>query len=105
MSQHHAALIDIQPSDALVTVGQTATFSVSASQTGEGTLSYQWLFGGAPLDDVPGKISGSTSSFLVIVNVQVSDTSQGYSVVVLKGEENVTSDNVILSICEFARPL
>ncbi len=99
----HAALINIQPSDALVPTGQTATFSVIAS--GEGALSYQWLFGGAPLDDVPGKISGSTSSFLVIINVQVSDTALGYSVVVLNSEVNVTSDTVILSICECACPL
>jgi hypothetical protein len=39
--------ISAQPSDTHVAAGATASFSVSASATGGGTLSYQWKFNGS----------------------------------------------------------
>lgn len=90
-------IIDTDPVNDIVPIGQTATFSVSAS--GEGTLTYQWLSDGAPLSDVPGKISGSDTNSLAIINVQPDDTTQSYSVVVSNGL-SVTSVRVTLEICE-----
>src|SRR5271156_460852 len=48
-----APLIISQPGNQTVAVGQTATFSVTA--TGTGPLTYQWFVNGVP-------ISGATSS-------------------------------------------
>ncbi len=94
-------VINTEPSDALVPAGQTATFSVSA--LGEGTLSYQWIFGVTPLNDVSGEVTGSDSNSLAIINVLSSDATQNYTVEVSNSVGvSVTSVPATLSICEFA---
>src|SRR3989475_48588 len=64
--------ITVQPSGAAKTVGDSVTFSVTA--TGTAPLSYQWRKGG-------GNITGATSSSYTIAAVVVSDAGN-YDVVV-----------------------
>lgn len=52
--------ITAQPSNAHVVVGATATFSVTASATGGGSLSYQWKKNGT---NVSGGSGGTTASY------------------------------------------
>lgn len=52
--------IDTQPSAAHKDIGQTATFSVTASASGGGSLSYQWKVGGTNVSTGSG---GTTSSW------------------------------------------
>jgi hypothetical protein len=67
-----------QPQSLAVPVGQTATFSVTAS--GTAPLLYQWQSNGTNLSD-NGHLSGSLTTNLVISNVQTNDAGQ-YKVVV-----------------------
>src|SRR5579859_5627959 len=64
--------ITSQPLNQTLTVGQTATFLVSAS--GTSPLSYQWQFGGT-------NINGATNTILTVANVQTTNAGI-YSVVV-----------------------
>lgn len=86
-----------QPQDIEIGVGQTATFSVTSSETNPG---YQW-FGpdGNPLSDRDGEIEGTTSATLQIFNVQPTDIGT-YRVRVFVDGGSVNSDTVILTIGE-----
>jgi len=66
-----------QPASLVVTQGQSATFSVTA--TGDPTLSYQWRFGmpGVTGGDLP----GGTNSTLTVTNAQ-STNAGNYRVIV-----------------------
>ncbi len=66
------------PGDQMLSAGQTAMFSVSAS--GSGVLHYQWRKDGVDLVD-GGNVSGATSPTLSVSNVQASDAGD-YDVVV-----------------------
>ena len=76
--------------------GETATFTVVAS--GEG-LTYQW-FGpnGAPLVDIPGEITGTTSATLRILNVQSEDLGNYQVRVFSSAGRSRRSDVVTLSL-------
>ncbi len=80
--------ISIQPQDATVGVGGSATFSVSAS--GSGPLGYQWRKSGV-------NISGATASSYSIVGVQSSDAAT-YSVVVSNPGGAVNSREATLTV-------
>ena len=78
-----------QPANQTVTLGQTATFSVSA--TGTGTLSYQWRKNGT-------NISGATSSSYTTPATTSSDNGATFSVVVSNAYGSVTSSNATLTV-------
>ena len=77
-----------QPQSLMVTLGSTATFSVTAS--GTGPLSYQWRFNGTNL-------AGATGSSLTLSNVQPAQTGL-YSVVLSNAVGMVTSSNAVLTV-------
>ena len=79
-----------QPSDVIVTEGETATFSVEAA--GSGDLTYQWLLGGV-------RIPGETSDTLVVFNTARADSGR-YRVTVGSALGKVTSDVANLTVNE-----
>jgi hypothetical protein len=82
------AINNIQPTDQTVLVGQSATFSVSAS--GVAPLTYQWLKDGA-------NIAGATNTTFSIASATTSDEGI-YSAVVSNPGGSVTSSNVSLTV-------
>jgi hypothetical protein len=87
-------IITNPPISLVQTAGMTAQFSVGAF--GTQPLSYQWQSNGADLAD-GGRISGSTSNVLTIVNLVVSDTAN-YQVLVTNvyGSTNVVATLTVL---------
>jgi uncharacterized protein (TIGR02145 family) len=83
-----APTITTQPQSQTVTAGQTVTFTVAA--TGTGQLSYQWQKGNSV-------ISGATASSYSITNVQNANTG-AYSVKVTNSVGNVLSDSAVLTV-------
>jgi streptogramin lyase len=83
-----APQIVTQPSAQFVTVGGSATFSVTAS--GSSGLSYQWNFNGAA-------ISGATNSSYTVSNAQASNAGP-YSVTVTDADGSTTSLAVNLNV-------
>ncbi len=81
-------VIVTQPSSQTVTVGGTASFSVTA--TGAAPLAYQWRRNGSP-------IGGATASTFTINNVQTSHAGD-YTVVVSNGAGPVTSSAATLVV-------
>ena len=80
--------------------GTTATFTATAS--GNGTLSYQWLYDGVPLSD-GGRITGSATNALQMSNLQASDAGS-YQIVVTNLAGAVTSDPAVLTVQVVPRP-
>jgi len=80
--------IAAQPQDQAISVGGTATFSVTA--TGTAPLSYQWRKNG-------GAISGATASVYTLASVLSSDAGS-YAVVVSNTAGSVTSANAVLTV-------
>ncbi len=78
-----------QPSSIIVPVGQTGTFSVSA--TGTGTITYQWYKNGSP-------ISGATSSTYTTPPTVAGDTGSVYTVTVTNSSGSVTSAPATLTV-------
>jgi hypothetical protein len=77
-----------QPASQIVSVGQTASFSVTA--TGTAPLSYQWRLNGT-------NIIGDASTNLIITNVALNDGG-AYSVVVSNHAGSVGSSNADLTV-------
>jgi sugar lactone lactonase YvrE len=89
-----APIIAAQPQSQSVTAGYNVQFSVTA--TGEPTPTYQWnLYGVA--------ISGATSSFLSLNNVQAASAGD-YTVTVSNTYGSVTSNNATLTVNTPAPP-
>ncbi len=88
-----AAHIDFPPHDTNVLAGSNATFNVSARTA---PLSYRWQFNGTDLAN-GGRISGATSSNLLITAVVPSDAG-GYRVVVSNSTSVVTSSVAALTV-------
>jgi hypothetical protein len=84
-----APLIVTQPANQTVAVGQTATFSVTA--TGSATLTYQWYKGGV-------LISGATSSTYTTPATVSSDTGSLFTVTVSNSLGTVTSSPATLTV-------
>jgi hypothetical protein len=82
------AFIVSQPQSQSVPVGQSATFSVTAS--GIGPIIYQWRFN-------QGDIQDATNNSYSIASVQLSDAGD-YSVFVTTGCGNVLSSNATLTV-------
>jgi hypothetical protein len=81
-------LITTQPTNQVVTVGGTASFSVTAS--GTLPLSYQWNFDGTNL-------VGATNIVLTLVNVQLSQAGN-YTVLVTNSYGSILSSNATLTV-------
>jgi hypothetical protein len=88
-TQPVAPSIATQPANQSVAVGQTATFSVSA--TGTAPLTYQWQKNNA-------NISGATSSSYTTPATIQSDNGATFRVVVTNSAGNATSNNVTLTV-------
>ena len=87
--------ITVQPTSRTVAVGQTTTFSVSA--TGSQPLSYQWQRGTT-------NITGATSPSYALV-AGASDNGATFRVVVSNAFGSVTSSSVTLTVSSNAAPL
>src|SRR5207302_11403801 len=86
---HSAPQITAQPVNQTVTVGQTASFSVTA--TGTAPLSYQWNKNGAA-------ISGATSSTYATAATTSSDNGAQFTVVVSNAAGSATSSAAMLTV-------
>ena len=82
-------LIISQPGNQTVKVGQTATFSVTA--TGTGPLTYQWYVNGVP-------ISGATSSTYTTPPTTAGQSGSVYTVTVSNPVGSVTSNGATLTV-------
>ncbi|WP_158945101.1 immunoglobulin domain-containing protein [Granulicella sp. S190] len=78
-----------QPVNQTVNVGQTATFSVTA--TGSGTLTYQWFLNGTA-------ISGATSSTYTTPATASTDSGSVFTVTVTNASGSVTSSPATLTV-------
>jgi parallel beta-helix repeat protein len=81
--------ITSQPIGATVALGQTATFSVTA--TGTGTLSYQWQKNSAA-------ITGATASSYTTPATVAGDNGARFGVVVSNSAGNTASNTVMLTV-------
>jgi hypothetical protein len=84
-----APTITTQPTDAAVSVGHTATFTVAAS--GTDPLAYQWQKNGTA-------IAGATSASYTTPTVQVTDDGTMFAVVITNASGSATSNGAKLSI-------
>jgi hypothetical protein len=82
-------LITVQPTNQSVIVGQTATFSVTA--TGTAPLAYQWQKNGAA-------ISGATSSSYTTAATTSSDNGSQFSVSITNSVGSATSNTITLTV-------
>ena len=84
-----APVIGAQPANQSVVVGQTASFSVTA--TGAGPFTYQWKKDGKD-------ISGATSSTYTTPATSLGDSGAQYSVVVGNNADKVSSSKATLTV-------
>jgi centrosomal CEP192-like protein/immunoglobulin I-set domain protein len=84
-----APVITSQPASEMVTIGQTATFSVSA--IGAAPLGYQWQKNGTA-------VGGATSSTYTTPATALSDTGVQFTVVVNNSVGSVTSSAATLTV-------
>jgi uncharacterized repeat protein (TIGR01451 family) len=82
--------IDQQPTNQIVSPGQSVTFSVSAS--GTQPFGYQWSFNGT-------NIANATNSTIMVNNVSSADAGN-YSVVISNSSGSVTSSAAILTVLD-----
>ncbi len=83
-----APFITSEPADKTVSVGQNATFTVSAA--GSVSMSYQWRFNGSD-------IGGATSNSYMRLNSQTNDAG-GYSVMITNTFGSITSRVASLTV-------
>jgi hypothetical protein len=84
-----APTITVTPSNKLVSVGHSASFSVAV--TGSAPFTYQWQRNGVD-------ISGATSATYTLPSVKLSDDGASFRVVVTNAYGGVTSDAAVLSV-------
>jgi len=82
------------PDSIAACLGETVTFSVTAS--GDGPLTYQWYHGSTPLSD-GGRVAGATGSELRIEGVEGADVGE-YTVTVSGSRGMVTSLPATLTV-------
>ncbi|MCG3126601.1 MAG: hypothetical protein CHACPFDD_01452 [Phycisphaerae bacterium] len=87
------------PSAQTVTVGDTVVFTVAAN--GTGPLAYAWRLGGSAVSDGPtgsgSTISGSATTTLTIINVQLGDAGN-YDCLVTNGCGSADSNDAALTV-------
>jgi hypothetical protein len=95
-----APIIAIQPTNVFVSIGNNATFMVSA--TGASPLAYQWLFLGTNGILTPIHFgTNDVDATITITNVQTTNFGT-YSVVITNGLGSVTSSNAVLALATAA---
>ena len=87
--------ITLQPADRTVAVGQSATFTVSA--TGTAPLTYRWRRNG-------NFISGATGTSYTLANAQLGDSGALFDAVVSNDFGSVTSDTAQLTVTQNSVP-
>lgn len=90
-----APFISSQPHDVLVSVGESASFSVLAN--GEDPISFQWLRNG---DTIP----GATQATYSIAECQLADDGSTFSCIVENGVSSAISNAAILMVTSNRRP-
>ncbi len=90
-----------QPGNQTVSVGDTASFTVTA--TGTEPLACQWYKEGAGLPD-GGNVSGAMSTNLVLASVQTNDAGN-YAVVITNASGCVTSSIATLTVNRLAQTI
>lgn len=88
-------VVAVQPADKTASVGESVTFSVSAS--GTPTPTYQWQRNGAA-------IAGATAANYVVTNVAMSDNGAVFNVVVSNTAGTVASSNATLTVLSNQKP-
>ena len=88
-------VIAVQPTSKTASVGESVTFSVSAS--GNPTPTYQWQRNGVA-------IAGATSANYVLSNASLSDNGAVFNVVVSNTAGSVTSTNAALTVLSNQKP-
>src|SRR5262249_7008856 len=86
--------ISVPPQSQSVLLNSNVAFSAKA--TGTAPLVYRWYFNGALLSD-GGRVSGSATTNLSIVNVQTNDAGS-FQLVVTNNYGSVTSNPVTLTV-------
>jgi glucose/arabinose dehydrogenase len=89
-------VISTQPRDLTVSVGENASFRVSAS--GTAPLRYQWEHDGAP-------VAGAGAAELIIENAQLSDDGSTFRCRVSNRDGNVLSAAATLTVTTNTRPV
>jgi len=84
-----APTISTQPASQTITIGTTATFTVSAA--GTGPFTYQWKKNGTA-------ISGATAASYNTPTTSAPDNNAGFSVVISNAGGSVTSANAVLTV-------
>ncbi|HXU80239.1 MAG TPA: PQQ-dependent sugar dehydrogenase, partial [Polyangia bacterium] len=84
-----------QPDDVTVPVGESATFSVSA--TGSGPFTFQWQRNGAA-------IGGATASTFTLASTTLADSGAAFRCVVSNSAGSVTSAAATLTVLDEHRP-
>jgi outer membrane protein assembly factor BamB len=87
--------ITLQPADQTVSVGQTATFTVTA--TSSTPLSYQWQVNAAP-------IAGATASSYTTGVTVAADSGNNFAVVVSNTSGSTTSRSAVLTVTNGPAP-
>jgi hypothetical protein len=90
-----APAITLQPSDQRVSVGQTATFTATA--TGAAPLSYQWQKSGAA-------VTGATAAAYTTAAATLGDTGATFAVVVTNAAGSTTSRSATLTVTSVTGP-
>ena len=91
-----APTIGTHPASRTVSVGQPATFSVSA--TGTGTLSYQWQRNGADIE-------GATGSSYTLAAATAGDSGARFRVIVTNAAGSATSNAATLTVTSNRAPV
>ena len=84
-----APSITAQPQNTTVTVGQAASFTVTA--TGAAPLAYQWRSGGSA-------IAGATAASYTTAATSAAESGEAFSVVITNSAGTVTSGSAILTV-------
>ena len=87
--------ITLQPANRTVAVGESATFTVSA--TGTAPLTYRWRRNGNP-------ITGATGASYTLANAQLSDSGALFDAVVSNDFGSATSDTAQLTVTQDTVP-
>ena len=90
-----APSITAQPQNTTVTVGQTASFSVTA--TGTAPLAYQWRSSG-------GAIAGATAASYTTAATSAANSGEAFSVIVTNSAGTVTSSSALLTVSPAGAP-
>jgi glucose/arabinose dehydrogenase len=87
--------VNAQPADLVVPVGESATFTVSAS--GAGTVAYQWSRNGV-------NIAGATTSTYKLATTALTDTGATFACAISNAYGNVTTRSAVLTVTTNKRP-